>query len=75
MKEQDAEISGIYKNLYGADILDMSKYDMVVNMDDISMTRGESMGFQANGILPLGKNHVGKTPISLTSTLIASSGW
>ena len=37
LKEQDAEISGIYKNLYGADILDMSKYDMVVNMDDISM--------------------------------------
>ena len=37
IKEQDSEISGIYKNLYGADILDMSKYDMVVNMDDISM--------------------------------------
>ena len=36
-------------------------------MDDISMTRGESMGLQANGILPLGKNRVGKTPISLRS--------
>jgi len=36
VEEQDSDISGIYKNLYGADILDMSKYDMVVNMDDIS---------------------------------------
>ena len=29
--------SSIYKNLYGSDILDMSKYDMVVNMDDVSL--------------------------------------
>ena len=36
-QEQDSEISGIYKNLYGTDILDMSKYDMVVNMDDVSL--------------------------------------
>ena len=40
----------------------------MLHMDDISMTRGESMGLQANGILPLGKNRVGKTPISLRST-------
>lgn len=40
----------------------------LLHIDDISMTRGEFMGFQANGILPLGKNRVGKTPISLRST-------
>lgn len=40
----------------------------MLHMDDISMTRGESMGLQANGILPLGKNRVGKTPITLRST-------
>ena len=36
VKEQDSEIFGIYKNLYSTDILDMSKYDMVINMDEIS---------------------------------------
>ncbi|MQG18293.1 MAG: GNAT family N-acetyltransferase [SAR202 cluster bacterium] len=36
VKEQDDEISGIYKNLYRHDIIDMSKYDMVVNLDEIS---------------------------------------
>ncbi len=40
----------------------------MLHMDDISMTRGESMGLQANGIIPLGKNRVGRTPISLRST-------
>ena len=49
LKEQDAEISGIYKNLYGADILDMSKYDMVVNMDDISMNTAVNLISNAIG--------------------------
>ena len=43
------------------------KNDML-HMDDISMTRGESMGLQVNGIIPFGKNRVGKSPISLRST-------
>ena len=39
----------------------------ILHIDDISMTKGESMGFQASGIIPMGKNNVGKTPISLKS--------
>lgn len=40
----------------------------LLHMDDISMTRGEHMGIQANGVIPLGKKHIGRTPISLRST-------
>jgi hypothetical protein len=40
----------------------------MLHMDDISMTRKGAMGFQANGIIPMGKSLVDRTPISLRST-------
>lgn len=48
IQEQDSEITGIYKNLYGTDILDMSKYDMVVNIDDVSLDTATNL--ISNGI-------------------------
>jgi hypothetical protein len=40
----------------------------MLHMDDISMTKGNVMGLQANGVIPFGKRQIGKAPISLKST-------
>ena len=42
--------------------------DGMLHMDDISMTRGESMGMQANGIIPVMIDKNKKIPVSLNST-------
>jgi len=42
--------------------------DAILHMDDISMTKGNTMGFQANGIIPIGQKKMKNIPISITST-------
>ena len=42
--------------------------DGMLHIDDISMTRGQSMGLQANGIIPVMKDNNKDIPISLKST-------
>lgn len=39
----------------------------MLHMDDVSMTRGNQMGIEANGIIPLGKRQIKRRPISLQS--------
>ena len=68
----DADLSlkdGIYMNeAFDEMTLSFLYKRGMLHIDDISMTRGGLMGFQANGIIPLGKNKMGRTPISLKST-------
>ena len=40
----------------------------MLHVDDISMTRGESMGFQVSGIVPISTTHQDSTQISIQST-------
>ncbi|GIT32306.1 MAG: hypothetical protein Ct9H300mP2_3850 [Candidatus Neomarinimicrobiota bacterium] len=40
----------------------------MLHVDDISMTRGESMGFQVSGIVPISITHQDSTQISIQST-------
>ena len=42
--------------------------DAILHMDDISMTKGNSMGFQANGIIPIVQKKIKNIPITITST-------